>query len=1178
MVLRQRQVEFPFQLGLAQDLNPAIAPQGVFKQLDNVYFDKTGRLVRRYGYENLLPRPEPATYDGGAFRLAQWETTRIRLDDSSSRSDQTHGGNGRIYVNSTQVSSGGWLDAFSLALTSEIQTTPLANVQYAITDTGGIASVNGYLLFATVDAVFIRVYIRDTEGRVIFCTSYGVAGAKQVRVFRWGDRLACGYISTSNVLTITWWDTTTPLAGTVMTVANVDYQYGWDCAWLTGDVELSVVCRLTGGTVAQLLSLAAGSGAVVPSASVSSGISNAVDMAIIRWSTRVIIAVATTADTYALGADAGTFANPSTAIQVSTSILENLLIAPYVDSVASDYHVLGSIDTTVASSPGTGMVYQQVQSLRFTDAPGGGSSAAGTAPFQGVVPLSKAFAIEGDRSALYFWAYYDSAPYGSEWTDADLVWDGTPTGQQRQIILIHASSGGFQIAGRTMYRSAYGEQDLARTLDVAQYGDTNQTWYFLAPEVNSGDVRVRGDSSATLIELRLADPTRVAAMVSGDTLVIPAGAVRQYTQTGLTDVGFIHGPDQVKCLQTAAGSTPAAGDYLYRVVFEFVDGSNRVTRSPPSLALPFTVTVAHTIDVSWQCPISNFGADAVVAKVYRTKADGTLFYLAGSTVTTTAKFAFYDWLADTKADADLGPEILYTDSGDAPELAPLTTSVVISHGRRFWGFNGRQLFYSKWERTGFAPRFVETWVLTMPGEITALASQDDLLVVFGEDAIWTVGGPGPDDLGVGEFDPPVRLPGNVGCPRSLGGQRSVCTFELGTLFRSQKGLAILPRGLGEPQLISDPVEDSLGTAAVMAATNMPAEQMVKICLSDSILVWDYASGIPGIWTTESGSKHANIVDAILWDGVYTFAATSGSTTGYTWQEGSDYPDDAAGTPTPVTVTIETPELRPFGISGDGRVYAAVLEGKAAAGDEVASPWPLANYALVQATWTAGQPDPDGTNNARHLNGNTAVAEHYAYRDLSAYFTDDLPCAVRMYLKGDAGYCWIGVGDGATNRKEVRINLETKASVKAEGADDFSYRLTYVGDDWWLCEMTAFWSSTDRYQTVYVAPTPTKASGGVTSRVTIYYPSAEGIVVQQQLAIETSTDGATWPATYLRMYDVAANAGPWQYANPVQLVTGVRYRITDTIWNASSGARVNYNALGLFVADRDRRRPAGGARA
>jgi len=1187
MVLNARRLDFPFQLGLAENVNPAIAPQGVFAALDNCYFDKTGRLVRRLGYESLLARPEPSFYDGAAFRLAEWNGIKIRIDDSSSRSDQDHGGNGYLFVNDTLV-SGEWAALGPVPATSEITTEAVVNAAYTITDTGGCASLGGYTLFCATDSSFIRLYIRDAGGRISLVTTVAVATHFRPRVFRWGNRLAAAcLLSATNQLQILWWDVSTALSWTVMTVANVDYQYGWDCAWATGDTELTVLCRMTGGTNAFLLSIPAGSGAVAPSATVDTTIANAVNMAAFRWDTRVIAAVANTADTRILGADAGTFANFVGPIQLSSNILKNLLILPYMGGSSfgagrTEYHVFGSLLTTVATTPGSGLVYHATESLRFVDN-GAGSKVAGVATWQGVVPLSKAFAIESDKTSAYFWAYYDNANYGAEWTDASLVWDGTATGQQRMLLLVHLSLSTtgvalIEIAGRALYRTAYGQQSVPRTTDVGEIGDAGETFVFSAPEVNSGDVRLRQDTSLTIINVSLADATRMASMVGvGDSLVFPAPRIMEYAAGSYYYIGYLRAPDQLKALQNGGLGSVAIGDYLYKVVFESVDGSNRVKRSPPSLALPFSVTIANSrIDISWECPLDSGG----VAKVFRTKAGGDLFYLAATsyTATATSKTQFYDWASDSKADADLGPEILYTDSGDRPELAPLTSSVVIDHGRRLWGFNGRKLFYSKWHRSGFAPRFVETWYVDMPSDITALASQDQALVIFGEDAIWTMSGAGPDDLGVGEFDPPVRLPGNVGCPRSLGGQRSVCTFEHGTLFRSQKGIALLPRGLGEPQIVSDPVEDSLGTAAVIAATNVPSEQFVRIALADKILLWDYGSGVPGMWTTESGAKHVNIVDATLWDGLYTFAATSGSTTGFTWQEGSDYPDDAAGTPTPVTVTIQTPQLRPFGVSGDGRVFATVLEATAADGDANESPWVLTNYTLVQATWTLGQPDPDGGNNARRLNGNTAVAEHYIYRDESATMVDGLPFTYRVYLQGDEGYCWIGVGNGASVRKEVLINLETKAASKAFGADDFTYRLTHVGSDWWLCEITSVWSSTDRYATVYVAPTSTKASGGVTSAVTLYYPTGDALLVQQQLAIEASTDGLTWPVSGLRLYDVEANLGPWQYGNPVQTITGVRYRITDTIWNASSGARIDYNALGLFVADRDRRRPAGGARA
>ena len=105
------------------------------------------------------------------------------------------------------------------------------------------------------------------------------------------------------------------------------------------------------------------------------------------------------------------------------------------------------------------------------------------------------------------------------------------------------------------------------------------------------------------------------------------------------------------------------------------------------------------------------------------------------------------------------------------------------------------LMYSKMVYPGQPVEFNDA--LRMPidpvgGKITALASMDEKLIVFEEDATFFIAGTGPNNLGQqNDFTTPERISTDVGCVDP----KSVVLTPDGLMFKSRKGIYLLSRQL-----------------------------------------------------------------------------------------------------------------------------------------------------------------------------------------------------------------------------------------------------------------------------------------------------------------------------------------------------------------------------------------------
>jgi hypothetical protein len=291
---------------------------------------------------------------------------------------------------------------------------------------------------------------------------------------------------------------------------------------------------------------------------------------------------------------------------------------------------------------------------------------------------------------------------------------------------------------------------------------------------------------------------------------LDGAVVDRQNAEGSAEFGIASAPSITVSGGGGAGDV-AVGTYVYQAFYEWIDATGKRHQSPPSGPVSYTQTSAGAVTI--QGTTFNLTArftlyDAVQAPylvVYRTVAGGTEPHRLPATSTDLLGFT----VVDTYSDAAIADEeFIYTAGNVLPNvLAPSCRFVRLAAGRLWLGglWNADQIECSKLivpdEQTAFTGDASHR--VSVGADVTGLASIDDQLVIFTEDAIFTVTGEGPNDQGIGSFvSRSVSL--GVGCID----ERSIAETDLGVLFRSRLGWHLLPRGLGPPQYIGAGIQDT----------------------------------------------------------------------------------------------------------------------------------------------------------------------------------------------------------------------------------------------------------------------------------------------------------------------------------------------------------------------------------
>lgn len=377
-----------------------------------------------------------------------------------------------------------------------------------------------------------------------------------------------------------------------------------------------------------------------------------------------------------------------------------------------------------------------------------------------------------------------------------------------------------------------------------------------------------------------------------------------------SEENFLTSPVLFRAVASPTGGFLGNGQYQYYAVWEWVDSLGQIHQSAPSAPVTITVntgpTSTITLHFSPWLVTSRPGKYSLV--FYRTQANQiTAYRLTAFDYIYTKDFlrtsAYTSFIIDgtstaTMTDAAIaGNQILYTQGGILPnDPAPNHRFAWLFKNRLFLGGldEGNTIWYSKTRILGEPIKFSAFFNINVDiagGPVTAGGTLDDKCIFFKRNKIFYMFGDGPNDAGGGQaFSVPQEVSSPVGCAYP----KSVVAMPAGLMFKSEKGIYLLDRGL-QVQYIGAPVE-AYNQFEVTSAIHLAKFNQVRFSLSNGVvLMFDYLVGQWSVFT------NINAVGATIYLDNYTYLRP----TGLVLNESTGFLDDTL----PITLTIGTPWIK-----------------------------------------------------------------------------------------------------------------------------------------------------------------------------------------------------------------------------------------------------------------------------
>lgn len=354
------------------------------------------------------------------------------------------------------------------------------------------------------------------------------------------------------------------------------------------------------------------------------------------------------------------------------------------------------------------------------------------------------------------------------------------------------------------------------------------------------------------------DTVGVESHVFGSIGMPILGHMCAYDGYNLRDAGFPVYPNEITATgKTTTGLLTASGVYQVVAVYYWRDRSGREWYSTPSAVVQKTLVGGeNAMDVvvpTLRAITAEQVTHPVQILLYRTKSNGSLFYLEGSaandpTVHTVTIEAIL-------SDSTLGGNLpLYTTGGILQNsLMPGVYTAATDSDRMFIVPTDKrdEIWPSKPLERGIAPEFSSALATPIPtgGDIIAVKPLDANIIVYKAEQIRAFSGDGPNAAGQGSFSRDALITTTTGCTDKL----SVVSLPNGHLFKGKKGWWLLSRAL-ETAYIGGPIEDYNGFS-VSGTALLDDRNLVIITLvdSDDAIVYDYEHDIWGTWNNHLSS-------------------------------------------------------------------------------------------------------------------------------------------------------------------------------------------------------------------------------------------------------------------------------------------------------------------------------------
>lgn len=408
------------------------------------------------------------------------------------------------------------------------------------------------------------------------------------------------------------------------------------------------------------------------------------------------------------------------------------------------------------------------------------------------------------------------------------------------------------------------------------------------------------------------------------TIVVPTGVTLTFTadstsgSTTLTNVSSVANLFVGQIITNATNI--AASTYIVSI------GTTTLVMSNAAIATNtgFTVSSVYTNSESIAVPTLRVTQKKTTVRapisvvLYRTQAAGTVFYRVSSVSSPTVNSTTADTvtIVDHVSDISLvGNEVLYTTGGEIENIAPPAISLVTTYGNRAIAVMSEDRltwWYTKEVIPNTPPEWNDAFTQTVDariGEITAIAQMDDKLIQFGPSSIYYTVGRGPTANGTqNDFSQSIEITTDAGCTNP----RSVVRMPLGLMFKSNKGIYLLDRGLGTTYIGAD--VEAYNGYTITSATLIPNTNEVRFTTDSSVtLVYDYFFRQWAVDEIQDGA------DACVFGDLFTYADPSGTM----FQETVNaYTDNSNFYP----LALTTSWLALAGLQGFQRVWQVLLLG------------------------------------------------------------------------------------------------------------------------------------------------------------------------------------------------------------------------------------------------------------
>jgi len=334
-------------------------------------------------------------------------------------------------------------------------------------------------------------------------------------------------------------------------------------------------------------------------------------------------------------------------------------------------------------------------------------------------------------------------------------------------------------------------------------------------------------------------------------LCIDGGIPTMWDGQSVVEVGFLMYPPRISC-SAGAGSSDldAPSTYGYCATYEWYDGQGRRHQSAPSVVTSVDTNTGNNKITVHVPPLTITEKENVNVVLWRTEGYGSYYYKVSSAVN--SPFAAYEEFEDTLSDSSLlNREALYTNGGIIENIAPPSTRVSCEHqGRLFYVDRSRAkttIIYSKEFEDREGVSFSDSLTINLPydgGEIMALHSFMDRLVIFKKNRIYTLYGQSVDDLGLGSgYSVPTMLHAAIGCDN----QNTIVEIPDGLCFKAADGSIYMITKAFQVTSIGDPVTWWSDNHEITCGIDNPIDNEAMWFIGDGyglIYNWNY-----GLWST-----------------------------------------------------------------------------------------------------------------------------------------------------------------------------------------------------------------------------------------------------------------------------------------------------------------------------------------